>query len=261
MYSAGVTRPDAHDEISIEHLTRVDSTMLEARRRIAGGADRAFMLRADEQSGGYGRHGRAWHSPVGGLWATLACPMPRVAGEGALGLRAGIAACRMVDDVVTGRVAGADSRAGVRLKWPNDVIIDDRKVCGVLCERVSEGGAAWLLVGVGINVTNEPTSLPEGLRRPATSLARATGRTFELDALAQCLRDALAHALAHPLDLQTTRWAASRLWRLDHSIRVTTREGGDMVDCMLRGLSADGRLVVDALHGRDTLPEGVEIVG
>jgi BirA family biotin operon repressor/biotin-[acetyl-CoA-carboxylase] ligase len=240
--------------IPVLHLATVDSTMLEARRRIASGAVLGpFMIRSDEQSGGYGRHGRAWHSPRGGIWATLAWPMDDRMDDRALGLRIGVAACRLIEELL-------GSAADIRLKWPNDVLVGGSKICGVLCERVSERSAPWLLVGVGINANNEPATLPTGLRRPATSLALETHRESDVGEVARRLVHHLGEALCRPLSEDTLRWAAARLWQLDQPIRATTSQAGQIVEGKLSGLSADGRLVIETPSGRVILPEGSELL-
>lgn len=133
--------------IPIIRVAETASTNLDARARIAD-ADMVFWIVAETQSAGRGRDGRAWHSPRGGLWATLAAPLPpEPAGVlDGLGLRIGIA--------LTDAIAAYCPRA--RLKWPNDVLIDGAKVAGVLTEIVD----GWAIVGCGVNVANDPPNLP-----------------------------------------------------------------------------------------------------
>lgn len=229
--------------------------MLEARRRIANGEPiHRFMVRADEQLGGYGRHGRTWHSPFGGVWVTLAWPLDDHADMRGIGLRAGIAALRVIAELL-------GDAAAVQLKWPNDVLAGGDKICGVLCERIKEQRTSWLLVGVGINANNDPAALPDGLRRPATSLARLSGRAVDADDVAGRLLDHLCRSLVEPLNLETLQWAAARLWLLDQQVRATTSEQGEVVHGTLMGLADDGRLVLETASGRATLPEGAELLG
>lgn len=243
----------------IDTLDEVDSTMLEARRRIVAGLAAPAMIVAKRQVAGYGRHARTWHSPEGGLWATLAHPLSAADPDqtNALGLRMGIAATRTV---IAALAAAATASSAVKLKWPNDVLLNERKVCGVIVERTDSPRGPWVLVGVGINANNDPDELPHALRRPPTSLARETRRDFDLDELARLLRGQLMAALREPLSHTTLQWAAARLWRMDEPIVVSSGTGAAM-NGVLRGLSQDGRMVLEVEGRRFTVPQGVEVVG
>lgn len=141
----------------------LDSTMLEARRALADGrVESATVFVAATQSGGVGRFGRAWASPRGGLWMTAACPLGEEALRG-LGVRLGLACLDSVRSLVP-----EEMRARVGLKWPNDVRVDGRKVCGVLAELAR--GRGWALVGVGLNANFAASALPAELRGRATTL-------------------------------------------------------------------------------------------
>ena len=120
------------------------------------GAPVHTVVIADEQSEGRGRRGADWFSPSqGGLWLSfLACPGPESAPV--LPLLSGVAAARAIEKAVSGW-RGSASRVG--LKWPNDLIIADRKVGGVLCEAV--GGR--VVIGIGINVRATVQDLPRKL--------------------------------------------------------------------------------------------------
>jgi BirA family biotin operon repressor/biotin-[acetyl-CoA-carboxylase] ligase len=117
------------------------------------GAPVHTVVIADEQSEGRGRRGADWFSPShGGLWISfLACPGPESAPV--LPLLSGIAAARAIEKAVSGW-RGSASRVG--LKWPNDLIIADRKVGGVLCEAVGDR----VVIGIGINVRATDQDLP-----------------------------------------------------------------------------------------------------
>ena len=243
---------------AIERFERVDSTMTVARARVSSGLSAPTLFVADEQTGGYGRQGRAWLSPVGGLWATLALPMseqtlhttPR-----GLGLRAGLGALRTIDAALEGA-----SRPRPRLKWPNDVLVSDKKVCGVLCERVHATSGPWLLVGVGINANLDPIDLRAPLRREPTSLRALLGRDVDLDELARSLASELLQALDRPLGPAAVATACDRLWRIEKEITVHDPSSGTRTRALLRGLSEDGRLVVELGGRRFVMPESVEIV-
>lgn len=118
-------------------------------------------VRARQQTGGRGRHGRRWVSGEGGLWMSAVLPLdPPARGWEAFPLAAGLAV------VSTLRALGLRN---ARLRWPNDVLIGPRKICGILMEKFSPDR---VVVGLGLNVTNDPAAADPDLAEIATSLAR-----------------------------------------------------------------------------------------
>lgn len=169
-------------------LDSLDSTSLYARREIeaskltAAGGPAAIV--AIEQHGGIGRFGRPWSSPRGGLWCTLAVPLDGDTTSllDGLGLRIGLACLDAVREAVS-----AEVRDRVRLKWPNDLLLDDRKIAGVLSEVVrGPERRTWLLIGFGLNANFSANELPTTVRSSATTLA-AHGIRTDVDALAAAL--------------------------------------------------------------------------
>ncbi len=142
------------DAFTLITLETVDSTNREALRRIAGGAPHFTVIRAHTQTDGRGRRGRSWDSPPGNLYATL---IVRPARDAALGQLAFVAAL--------GVGMALEAYAPVRFKWPNDLMLDGRKLGGILIE--AEHGAA--AIGIGVNLATAPS----GTRIPATSVPGA----------------------------------------------------------------------------------------
>lgn len=150
------------DGYALKHFDVIDSTNEEARRLALAGERGPVWIAANRQSAGRGRRGRNWESPTGNLAATLFLRPAKPAVDCAqLSFVAAIAA----SDMVT-RYVGS---AAVRVKWPNDVLADGRKIAGILLESASAGGDRldWLAVGIGVNLA----AFPEGMEFPATSLA------------------------------------------------------------------------------------------
>ena len=117
-------------------------------------------IRAKKQTGARGRHGRRWSSDEGGLWISVVLPLdPPDRGWPAFPLAAGLAV------VSTLRGLGLTQ---ARLRWPNDVLIGPKKICGILMEKFSPDR---VVVGLGLNVTNDPASQDPELAAIATSLA------------------------------------------------------------------------------------------
>lgn len=153
-------------------LGDVDSTQEVAKRMLASGVDAArTVVRARSQSAGRGRRGGSWRSGEGGSYQTFVTPAGRLpAGGAGLTLAVGVA------------LAEALGAAGARckVKWPNDLYYRDRKLGGVLVERVRE----HLLLGVGINVENDV---------PPTATAL---RSWSLPAVEELVLEAVGGALA-----------------------------------------------------------------
>lgn len=125
-------------ESTIHHIDQAPSTQMETRKLITDGdAKTGDIVISNEQTAGRGRFGRTWISPKGGMYATVICsPDPL------LPLKAGIAVVRVLQAV--------GIRAG--LKWPNDVLVDNLKIAGVLIEADGDHS----LVGIGLNLTSAP---------------------------------------------------------------------------------------------------------
>jgi BirA family biotin operon repressor/biotin-[acetyl-CoA-carboxylase] ligase len=141
-------------------LVSVTSTMDITHELASEGAPAATVVLADEQVAGRGRQGRHWHSPRGaGIWLGYLVRPARATESGVLALRVGLAIAEALMDLgVT-----------ARLKWPNDVVVEDRKLAGVLCEaRWSADKLSWIAVGVGINVLGP---LPEEISSQAIALS------------------------------------------------------------------------------------------
>jgi BirA family transcriptional regulator, biotin operon repressor / biotin---[acetyl-CoA-carboxylase] ligase len=144
-------------------LDRVGSTNDEARRMAEAGAQPGLVVLAAEQASGRGRHGRAWASPAGNLYASVLLRVEGpLAASAQLSFVAGLA---LADALLRHAPAGIEPR----LKWPNDVLIGRAKVAGILLESVGKAngaGAASVVVGTGVNIVSSPRETPY----PATSL-------------------------------------------------------------------------------------------
>lgn len=135
------------------------------------------MVVADEQTAGRGRRGRSWVSPRGGVWlSVILCPDLALERVPIVGFAAAIAAALAIRKT-TGLLA--------RLKWPNDVLVNGKKVVGVLTEAAPAPG--WVVVGIGINANIAREALPEVAGHPAASLQMLLGRPIDQEALTRTL--------------------------------------------------------------------------
>ncbi|MCG6955950.1 MAG: biotin--[acetyl-CoA-carboxylase] ligase [Gemmatimonadetes bacterium] len=211
------------------------STNDRAREVADEGAGPFSVILADEQTAGRGRSGRAWHSrPGAGLFLSTLLP-----GSGTpplhLPLLVGLAAARAVES--------ASPRVGVGLKWPNDLILQGRKVGGILCER--HHGA--VVTGIGLNVRHRAADFPPELAGIATSLEATTRKPVSIGSLVTALLREL-HVLCSlpaaslPGELHEELTARDVL----KDVEVSTRVAGRGV---ARGIDTDGALLLEGADG------------
>ncbi|PKK86262.1 MAG: biotin--[acetyl-CoA-carboxylase] ligase [Thermoplasmata archaeon HGW-Thermoplasmata-1] len=167
-----LTQPDRitrYENYEILHYASLESTNTEGKRLARNGAGERTVVVADIQSGGRGRIGRRWESPLGGAWFSIIL-RPRVPANEvpSLALVAGIAVAKALRSLGMNRAM---------IKWPNDVNIDGKKICGILAESASDcseggrDGVGFAVIGIGINVKNPVASLPETIRERSASVA------------------------------------------------------------------------------------------
>ncbi|MEE9911420.1 MAG: biotin--[acetyl-CoA-carboxylase] ligase [Deltaproteobacteria bacterium] len=152
------------------YYEEIGSTNDEAFRIGMTGAPEGTALVANSQSAGRGRMQRVWHSPAGANIYTsiILRPAFETARAPQISIAAGVAAAETLSDYCPDRV---------HLKWPNDVLIGGKKVCGILAHMKMAGDAIdFVVVGTGINVNLDREQFPPDIRKIATSLAMETGR-------------------------------------------------------------------------------------
>jgi len=146
------------------------STNDEAYRLGLAGAEEGTVVIAGSQTKGKGRLARSWHSPAGSNIYTSLILRPHLTPAVApqISLVAGVAVAEVLEQYCPGKV---------ELKWPNDVLITGKKVCGILAQMKMSGSAVdFVVLGIGINVNIGADQFPEDIRKIATSLAVSTGR-------------------------------------------------------------------------------------
>lgn len=181
-------------EITLQrfHFQTTESTNDEARRLATEWPGETLLVSATTQTAGRGRQQREWQSPRGGAWLSVVWPArqePR--GYQAVSLMVAVAVRRALVELAPER------ESSLEIKWPNDILIDDRKVAGILCEQWSPSQAAQgvLILGVGINVNIDPETLGNDLRHPATSLRTAWGKEFTVESVVEAVGRHLETAL------------------------------------------------------------------
>jgi BirA family biotin operon repressor/biotin-[acetyl-CoA-carboxylase] ligase len=195
------------------------------------------------QIAGRGRGSNAWWSSGGSITVTFVFPVEEHLSPHQVPLLAGLA--------VRDAAAELSGDAGVALKWPNDVLHDGKKLAGLLCERVRKAD----LIGVGVNVNNDPRQAPAALRGQITSLAAVAGRPIDItDALI-----ALAAHLHRAMSRRGDRLFVETLNRYDahhalvgRKVSVVEAGSGRVVSGRCAGLDSSGRLVLR--NGKKTHP-------
>lgn len=237
--------PVLPDGWTLVALETVGSTNDEAARLADAGAPEGTVVWSRAQTGGRGRRGRRWSSPVGNLYSsTILRPDCAAAQAAELGF---VAALAVADMVPAGRQ--------VRVKWPNDVLVDGGKIAGILLESaVADGGRVLHVVaGIGVNVSFAP-QLPE-MRYPGSAL----GGTVE--AALETLAAALARRLA---DWRRDGFAAVRAAWLAQAgplgAEVDVKLGDGLVRGRFAGLDQEGALLLETADGPRRIVSG-ELLG
>lgn len=197
------------------------------------GAPAGRAVVAAEQTGGRGSRGRSWASPRGGLWLSILCRPGDEAAALVLSLRAGLA----VADVLEAEAPGL----ALRLKWPNDLMLGERKVGGILCEARWQGNSiGWVAVGIGLNVRN---ALPPEVGDAAVAL-EAIHPGLSPERLAEPVRAAIAAAGtgAGPLTPGELLRYVARDWLRGRALR-------EPLEGIAAGTSPEGALLVRVPSG------------
>lgn len=241
---------------SLRACEEVTSTSDIARADGLAGAPHGHLVLAERQTAGRGRRGRAWVSPPGVNLAFSLLLRPALAVGDAPAITLAVAvACR---DALAALGVEAE------IKWPNDLLVDGRKVAGILSEMSLDRGAlAQVVIGIGLNVNLDPAALEPPLCETATSLARALGHPLDR---ARVLAGLLCHIEAALAVLEEGDGGRQRLLECyrAHSAtlgrRVRAAIEGTSIEGMAIGLGARGSLLIrlDSGEVREILAGDVE---
>jgi BirA family transcriptional regulator, biotin operon repressor / biotin---[acetyl-CoA-carboxylase] ligase len=229
-----------------EYFTAVSSTQDIARIRAQQGAPTRSIFVAEYQSAGRGRQGRSWQALPG--QALMMSLLLRHEGEAPSPWRStalcSVALAEAIEQVVPGEQ--------VAIKWPNDLLIAERKVAGVLAE------STWqtVVVGIGLNVSTPPEEL-ERIGAAATSLLAASGRHVDRGDVLEAFIARVDNWLGRPEADLHELWQA-RLW--GRGQRVQLVDLGVQEDVVILGASFDGALRVKLRDGSERLTTTAEII-
>lgn len=232
----------------VRHAAVMTSTNDRARQEVESGLlDGPALVVADAQSAGRGRGHNSWWSAAGNLMATFVLSQNPTVPPGLVPLLAGLAVRRALVEAT-----GLD---GISLKWPNDVLIGERKTAGLLCQRLQRVD----LIGIGVNVNAGSDEAPEPLRGRISSLREATGRAWDLTDVLSAVSRQLTSVLSTTSRANVSEMMAE--YALHHALNgrdialIDTDEAVPLTG-RCRGIDAEGRLLVETRQGMRSILTG-----
>lgn len=232
------------------YYEETDSTNIRAKDAGERGGKHGTLFVAERQSAGKGRRGRGWESPAGtSIYMTILLHPDFLPGKAPrLTLLMALAVAEAVKSV-TGLTGG--------IKWPNDVVSNGKKLCGILTEMSTEIGCInYVVIGVGINVNQE--TFPEEIKDKATSLRLETGRSFrraELIAAVMERFEACYETFLKTEDLSGVRKEYNRLL-VNRNQEVKVLEPGNEYEAHAIGINDTGELIVKTSDGEKAVYAG-----
>ncbi|GAE04702.1 biotin--[acetyl-CoA-carboxylase] ligase [Paenibacillus sp. JCM 10914] len=223
----------------IHVMNTTTSTQEDARRLAEEGADGGTLVIAEEQTSGRGRMGRKFHSPRGkGIWMSLILkPKQPLHLTQQLTLLTGVAVCRAIMTCCNVKTD---------IKWPNDILYQGKKVCGILLESATEDERVrYCIAGIGISANLKETDFPENIRSVATSVRLAGGQTVDRTILIQTIMAEMEQL--YELYNEQGLAPIAALWEaLSGTVgrEVEVRTSRDVTSGIATGLNHDGALLV-----------------
>lgn len=235
----------------IQYYSKLDSTNTKAWELISENAENGTVIITDNQLKGRGRQANKWIS-IPGKSLTFSIIIYPKALPSQVNLYSLIAGLAITDCLIEHNIQA-------QLKWPNDVLINGKKVGGILCEsRISGGVIKSLVIGIGLNVNENITELPEELRDNATSLMIESGKQYQLEIL---LANILNH-LEHRIQSQDETHSQLIAWeeRCAHfNQKVTFHSGNEIVNGVFKGLTKIGQAIISK-DGKENIYSSGEVV-
>ncbi len=253
-YTTFFTIPET--PLRIYHYQRVDSTNIRAEALARVGEPAWTVVWSDEQTAGRGRFQREWISPAGlGLWFSLILRPHLPLGKwNLINLFSALTVAEVLDEKF--RLVGSGKT--VRVKWPNDVYVGERKICGILLQSGRDaGGENFLIVGIGINVNQGQEHFPGELQDRATSLFRETGMYWELIPL---LKEILEQ-FYREYGLEEERQFANLVARFEQKMvfrgeEVKIKLPDKVIEGKIVKLTEDGFLILQTDRGEQLITAG-----
>lgn len=225
------------------YMDMIESTNLEARRLANQGAEEGTVVVTEEQAAGRGRLSRGWYSPFGkGLWFSLILRPDFLPSEASK--------CTLMAAVALTKAFHKMGLVDAGIKWPNDILVNGRKLVGILTEMSgSMEEISYIVMGIGINVKTKQEELPEEIKHIATSLLME-GIDIERTEAFKIVLEELEHQYYEVLDrgfeetLQEWRQLSVTLGQ-----EIEVRTPGDTYEGTALDIDEDGNLLVKTMNG------------
>lgn len=242
-----------YEHLRLVEVTSSTNSLLKAEAE-AGLAQEGTVIMAEHQTSGKGRLERSWEAPPGKalLLSILLYPRSKPEWSQLIGLMISLA---VFDSLQQFFAAGADAsgkiRQALKLKWPNDILVDNRKICGILSESgISRDGRRFIVAGIGLNVNQTPEDFPANLKSIATSVAILAGRSVSRDIVLRLLLDTI-ETYYNRLNSQGIDWLIPA-W-MDRAViigkRLVVRQHDGMISGICAGMEKDGSLLIQLENG------------
>jgi BirA family biotin operon repressor/biotin-[acetyl-CoA-carboxylase] ligase len=227
-----------HNKFQFHIYDNLASTNDTAKEMIRAGGGHGSVIIANTQSFGHGRNKRIFYSPEGGIYVSFIFSESQTPNKSQfLTFAPCIAVCRAME-----RLLGLYPV----VKWPNDILIDGGKACGILSETLTAADACGMIIGIGVNYLTEEESFPEGIRATAGSLkqwAKNLSRNEFIAGLVQTLDDISVSFTREQYLLEYKK----RLTGLGNDIIVITRDGEIRAKAV--DITEDGGLIIEKTNG------------
>lgn len=224
----------------LKYFENIGSTNTVLKQYAYDGAVEGTVVVADSQSKGRGRLGRSWMSaPEKGIWMSILLKPPLHPNEvQALTLAASVAVCRALEN---------SGIQGMGIKWPNDILLEGKKVCGILTELSAEAErVGWVILGIGLNVSHKQEDFPAELAMTATSLklcsnSKVLNRSIIAAEILNCLEEVYYKYLQYGSTWMVEEW---KHWNLTLGRKVRLISRNEELTVLAADILPDGRLVV-----------------
>lgn len=220
------------------------STFDVAREKIADGAAHGDMIVCDVQTGGKGRQGRKWMSPSGGIWMGIVLkPDMDISMLSSITLLCAVAVCRAMERMFAG--------INAKIKWPNDIYINDKKVCGILTETILENKRAeYVIVGIGINANNDIEEFEDEIKNTAISFRRL-GLHVCREQMASYINDNMLDLIdeykkQRDLSFILEYYHSHMQWLAEQGVMKNTVTGEVSQRGKIAGIDQEGRLILES---------------
>lgn len=228
----------AAGRIDLHVVAECDSTNLQLQHMAKAGAASGTVLLAEHQTAGRGRRGREWHQGSQSLAFSLLWRLPDDRAPTGLSLAIGLAVAEAL-------------HAGAQLKWPNDILLNGRKIAGILIESAA---AQRYIIGIGINL-GDTDDLPTELQHTATALDVPTDKNVLFAHLLDQLVLILDRFSAQGFAGLRARWQARHAYQ-DRAVNLLFSEGSTPLQGLCRGVDSQGELLLETPTGMQSISSG-----